>query len=306
MIATGPMYLPNPFYEFFNSIIRMPQYCPFPGRRAYFKHFFRWQYDAFFGPRQPAEGPQRLTVILLSYKRVRNMQPLVRSLLKADFVDRIIVSNNNPDYRIRDWIRLRDERIHLIDQPVRRAPGIRFALAKDEPGEYFLSIDDDSFLHPAQIQGLFRELVARPGSPHGIQGELYLGTEGPREPGERMTHLDRHGFKVNVCYREQQVDILNRVYAFTREHVNEMYRLGSRLGLEMGAIANGEDILLSASGQDRPYIHDLGVVGECLSGIQKGVSTWRSRQDFFKERADLFLTLRGLKDSSSGSLSHHG
>jgi hypothetical protein len=303
------MIIPNPLYEFFNSIIRMPEYGPFPGRKAYFKHYLRWQYDAFFGPRQTAEGPQRLTVILLSYKRVRNMQPLVRSLLRSDFIEKIIVSNNNPEYRIRDWIRLRDERIHLIDQPVRRAAGIRFELAKNEPGEYFVSIDDNTFLYPAQLKQLFRELVARPGSPHGFQGELYVGSEklaeleDPKRPG----FLDRHGFKVNVRYCEQQVDILNRTYAFTREHVKEMYRLGNRLGMDMGSVANGEDIILSASGQDRPYVHALGEVGECLSGIQMGVSTWRSRKDFFKEREELFLTLRGLKDSPPMStLALHG
>src|ERR1044071_7341650 len=88
--------LPNPLHQLSESILHAPQYPLFAGRFGYAYRFLRWQHDACFGPRVSLEGPQKLTVILLSWKRVRNMQPIVRSLLHADFIDRIIVSNNNP------------------------------------------------------------------------------------------------------------------------------------------------------------------------------------------------------------------
>src|SRR4051812_46165654 len=50
-----------------------------------------------FGPRHRARGPERCTVVLLSYRRPQNIEWLVRGYLKCDFVTRVIVSNNNPD-----------------------------------------------------------------------------------------------------------------------------------------------------------------------------------------------------------------
>lgn len=279
------MRIPNPFYELAASIIHTRHYPWFPGRIAYATRFLRWQYNARFGPRVALEGPQKLTVILLSWKRVRNMQPIVRSLLRADFIDRIIVSNNNPEYRIRDLIQLRDDRLQLIDQPGPRTAGIRFELAKNEPGEYFLSIDDDTFLSPEQIKKIFSELISHPRCPHGCQGEIYVGPSKPRHPS----------WKLGLRRFEGQVDVINCVYAFTREHLTEMYRLAQQLQLDVGALANGEDVLLSASGEERPMVHDVGAWAECLSAHRKGVSTWRTRKNFFHERAELLLALREIK-----------
>jgi hypothetical protein len=280
------MRTPNPLYELAESIIHMWDYPWFPGRLAYATRFLRWQFNARFGPRVALEGPQKLTVILLSWKRVRNMQPLVRSLLRADFIERIIVSNNNPEYRIRDVIQLRDDRLQLIDQPQARAAGVRFELARNEPGEYFVSIDDDTFLYPEQLKKLFSELIAHPHCPHGRQGEMYVGP--PHQP--------RHpGWKLGLRRLEGNVDVINCVYAFTRGHVEEMYRLAGQLELDIGALANGEDVLLSSSGEEGPMIHDLGELVECLSAHRRGVSTWRTRKNFFAERTTLLLALRAIK-----------
>jgi len=94
---------------------------------------------------------------------------------------------------------------------------------------------------------------------------------------------------------EKQVDTINCLYAFHRDHLTEMQRLARLVGLETRAVANGEDILLSASGTGRPRIHDLGKVLLCLSSHRKGVAVWRTQADFFAERTALFLKLRALK-----------
>jgi hypothetical protein len=291
------MKIPNPFYELAQSILHTADYCWSPeplsfARTAYTTRYLRWQLNARFGPRVALEGPQKLTAILLSWKRVRNMQPIVRSLLRCDFIDRIIVSNNNPEYRIHDELRLRDERLQLIDQPQPRAPGIRFELARQQPGEYFISIDDDIFLYPEQVKQLFQALLSRPGCAHSHQGERYVG---PDKSPVAFEPDQPPGWEMCLRRFEGHVDVINCVYAFTREHVAEMYRLAEQLHLDVGALANGEDLLLSFSGEERPMIHDIGLVADCLTTHRLGVATWRTREDFFLERAELFLKVRAIK-----------
>jgi hypothetical protein len=280
------MPLPNPLYELSQSLIHPAEYhWLFAQRPSYFFGYLRWQHDARYGPRVAIAGPEKATVILLNYRRVRNLEPMVRSLLLCDFVEKVLVSNNNPEYRIADWIRLKDERIHLVDQPRRTVSSIRFRIACEEPGPYFLAIDDDVFLYPHQVKRLFEELLARPSSPHGIQGENFHGETTPN------TFL---GWQVNIHRYDGQADDINTCYAFTREHALEADRLARCLGLDLANIPMGSDVILSASGRERPFLHDVGKVLHCLSQHRLGVATW-TLQGFFPRRAKMFRSLRALK-----------
>lgn len=280
------MPVPNPLYEWSQSLIHPSEYhWLFAPRTSYLFGYLRWQHDARYGPRVSIAGPEKLTVILLNYQRVRNLEPMVRSLLRCDFVEKILVSNNNPRYRIADWIRLRDERIQLVDQPRRTVSSIRFRIACQEAGPYFLAIDDDVFLYPRQVRRLFEELLARPSSPHGIQGENFLGETTPGT---------FRGWQVNLHDQEGQADDINTCYAFTREHALETDRLARCLGLDLVDIYMGSDVILSASGRERPFLHDVGPVLHCLSQHRLGVATWTMR-GFFPQRAKMFRSLRALK-----------
>jgi hypothetical protein len=277
------MKLRNPYYEVLCTYFKRSEYQlrAMPTRLEYIRQFLHWKRQAETTPVCSYGGNEKLTVILLSYRRVRNMEPLVANLLHTDFVEKVIVSNNNPEYRIGEWIRLRDPRLQLIDQPQRTPPGIRFELARHEPGPYFLSIDDDVLLYPEQVLRLFEHLVANPGVPHGFQGEEYK----PDHP--RLWDVALRG--------EREVDNINCLYAFHKDHLIEMERLADQLGIELRELANGEDLLVSASGAGRPRVHELGQVLICLSSHREGVATWRSRRNFFQERRELFGKLRALK-----------
>ena len=80
-------------------------------------------------------------------------------------------------------------------------------------------IDDDTFLRPDQLRQLFSALVTDPSAPHGIQGETYQG------PTEESSH---HGWKPGLR-GNRRVDAINRAYFFTREHLEELYRLAGLL-----------------------------------------------------------------------------
>ncbi len=281
--------LPNPFFQTLDALLRPEAYPTWAEDPAdYFWKFTRWQLNALVGDMVMGEGSETVTVILLSYARVRNMQPLVRSLLKAAFVKRIILSNNNPRYRISDWVTLRDPRLELIDQPEPTPPGIRFELARQEEAPYFITLDDDLFLYPAQLKKLFTGLVRHPGVPHGVQGENYEGR------AIDNSIAGSQGWRAGMKSTGGPVDVLNRAYAFTRAHLNEMYRLAGLLGVEVPRLRNGEDILLSFCGDGRPLCEDVGPLLSCLTTDQPGVATW-TQKDFFTQRSELYQRLWGLK-----------
>jgi len=289
------MKLSQPLYQLVRSLLHPGEYHTpplSPWRTRFVLRYLQWQKNARLSSRVVLERPEKLCIILLGWKRMHNMEPIVRSLLRADFIERIIVSNNNPEYRISDWITLRDERLRLVDQPVKRAPGLRFELARAEASRYFMSIDDDVFLYPEQVKQLFVAMLERQDAPHGIQGERFVGT--PRNVSRFNVPL-RHGWQVAIRRREEQVDVINMVYGFNQDQVEEVYRLARRFGTDVADMANGEDILLSLSGRERPWVHDVGVVAECISAAQRGVSTWRTRQNFFAERSVLFQALQECK-----------
>jgi len=283
--------LANPLHELVQSFRHLPQYGLIAGRVPYLVTYLRWRGAALRGERLPWRGEQRITVVLLSYKRVRNMDTLVRNLLRAECVQHLVVSNNNPDYRIADWVQVRDERLRLVDQPRHTPPGIRFELARQAPGDFFISVDDDVMLYPEQLELLFKALLAQPEVPHGVQGEKFLGRGA--NPGRPF------GDWQPGCFGDMEADVINTVYTFTRGQLEELYRLAAALGREVPTLANGEDVLLSMSGQGRPRVHAVGPVGQCLSWCRAGVATWRTRQAFFNERTALFESLQALKASPS-------
>ncbi|MEM7584687.1 MAG: hypothetical protein AAF560_14955 [Acidobacteriota bacterium] len=255
--------------------------------RRYLSEVTRYQMQLWSGPEPQPMGDLRLTVVLISYRRIANMDTLTKGFLRLPFVDRIIVSNNHPKYRIREWIRSDDPRLILMDQPKKTGPGIRFDLARDFPADYYLTVDDDIFLTPQQIRRLFEHLVDQPETPHGIFGQQYVGR------GEVPPQL--WGWKCSVTRIDTEVDVLNRVYAFTREHLNEYFRHIAELGLGKGSeIFNGEDVILSASGKGRPRIHDLGPWLDCILEGDPGIALHQTTPSFMVEREALHLELQRI------------
>jgi hypothetical protein len=231
-----------------------------------------------------------MTVILLSFRRVRNIQLIVRGLLRLPFVETIILSNNNPEYRIEDWVQFKDPRLRLINQLKPTPPGIRFELARRESAKYFLTIDDDVFLYSHQLTTVAKALMDDPESPCGIQGEN-------RDCETQNNGESSKGWDSGISGFDGRVDVINRVYAFTREHLDEMYRLAARLNIEITALANGEDLLLSFAGPSKPRLVRVGAILGCLSEDRQGIATWISRPNFFAERCRLYDQLAAAKRS---------
>jgi MFS transporter, DHA3 family, macrolide efflux protein len=244
-------------------------------------------------------GGPRCCVVVLSYRRPANIDLIVRSALKCRFVDKVVVSNNNPDHRARQLTSAQSARLVLIDQQRLTRQGIRFALAAAHDSELYIAIDDDVFLSPKQLERLFTFLVADPSVPHGIGGEAR------KTCAEQDLPPRGYGFVTGVN-GDREVDHLTRVYAFTREHLGTALGLFAQLGMQdLARVGNGEDIVLSFSGRSRPRIHRVGKVAQCASFACEGIATFTSHADFFAERAqihDRLLALRGRALAPTGEV----
>lgn len=231
--------------------------------------YWRWRLASRVGPRVSATGAGTLTVVVPAYhpQRSRNIDPIVRSCLRCAFVTRVVVSNHHPDVRMRDVVTQRDPRVDVIEHGVRRGCGHAWNVIAGLPGEYFLVIDDDQLIAPAQVASLFAALVADPAVPHGLCGGRSGGV-----------YLER-------C--EADVDVLYNVYAVTRTHVATFHRLAQHL-IETGGVTPDEieyscdDLVISRSGSGPARIHDAGFLLRCRTGGKAGVAIFR--EDGFHER----------------------
>ncbi|MGH9941657.1 MAG: hypothetical protein ACRD9R_04765 [Pyrinomonadaceae bacterium] len=224
----------------------------------------KWVLSGYVGRNVPAHDAPQAICIIQSYRpeRMRNVAPLVRCLLKCDFIEKIIVSNNNPRLHIHDWVRLRDGRVTLVNQPVRRGCGYRWIIAGAEGADYFIAIDDDCLLYPAQFAALFRRLVERPEVPHGLAGL------------RRSRYVQRY---------EGEVDVLYNVFAVTRAHV------AAYLTYVEEIVANeyapheaiefwGDDVIMSQTGAARARVHDVGRLSWCRTAFAPGVALHKEAQ----------------------------
>jgi hypothetical protein len=239
------------------------------------------RFKLLLGVRVRIAAAERLSVVLLSYKRPRNIQKILSAVVLCDFVDEIVISNNNPEVDLGRFISIEDPRITLIPQNRRRYPSVRLELSQKARSHHVLAIDDDIFLEAEQIRGLFEHLLGQPAVPHGLGGEIFSASADPTPS--------------TVVYkrRETPVEALLWMFAYTKDHVRRYFELLDALGIKNDELVWSEDVPLSFAGLGPPLIHDLGRVHACPSENEEGVATWRN-EGFFAHRVELVKRLREL------------
>lgn len=222
--------------------------------------YWKWRVNGYIGRKQsldPDTG-NGILAILTSYntERLKNIDPIIRSLLKCKFIEKVILSNHNPDIVIEQWVRVKDERLNLVNQNTRYGPGHRWEIAYKEDSDFIILIDDDLFIYPAQIKILFQHLFKQPGVPHGITGHY------------------KSRYYQNL---EMEVDTLHQVYAITRQHLEKYFELLHAIktidylayeSIELYA----DDVLISRSSIDKPVIHNIGSLLRCDTARKRGVA----------------------------------
>ncbi len=197
----------------------------------------------------------------------------LRNIFKCNFVEKVIISNHNPDVDIRDRIRVSDPRLEILNQAVRQGCGYRWQIASEVNPEYLLVIDDDLFLFPGQLAKLFQFLLAEPEIPHGLSGINCL-------PDGSYEFRDRE---------DRETDFLCEIYALTNEHLGHYMKTYAELSSNEQIIriinSTTDFILLSHTGVSRPKIHDVGRLFRDESFKTEGVAV--HKKEMFNEYIEL-------------------
>ena len=223
-----------------------------------------WLCHCYFAKNQSINVQKTTVAILACYhvERMKNIEPLIRSILKCNFIDKVILTNHNPTVFIEDWVKIKDERLKVINQPVRRGPGYCWNLADKEDSQFFILIDDDFLVSPRQIKILFQHLLDEPDIPHGITG-----------------HLDGNYYQ----NKEMEVDKLNQIYAISREHLTRYLELTEKIRVFNQSVYEliepfAHEVIISKTGINRPKIHRIGLLTRCPTARKPGVAIHRRRE----------------------------
>src|SRR5512139_282854 len=181
------------------------------------KHLL-WILNGIFGKAVSLGSPQQFTVLITYFNplRMNNIDHQVRNLLKCNFVQKIVLSNHNPDVKIGDMLHATDRRVMTMDQDIKRACGYRWQVARNLNAEYLVVIDDDILLFPKQLKTLCEHLILKPDVPHGSSGML-------RQKGGEFQYRERE---------EMEVEYLCEVYAVTQMHVERYFEMERTLERE--------------------------------------------------------------------------
>lgn len=224
----------------------------------------------------------RVCAIVLSYKRPQNIHRILSNLAAVDDIDKIILSNNNPDINIEDYIKRDEYDIELINQTEHKHCIQRFEIAIKQDFEYFFCPDDDVFLSVQQMNTLIKQLKQQPEKVHGFYGQIQTFSAGEKQFGN------------GVCNISCEVDILNRAYLFTKQHVLKMFEYAKNLGMaDISEAIYIDDLMLSFAGEGRPICHDIGEIEDCDTSHKEGIATF-SMPGFDQIRLDRYAQLKKI------------
>ncbi len=231
--------------------------------------------NGYLGKRYSLSGPQKLTVLITYFNpaRMTRIDHQLRNIFKCRFVEKVIISNHNPDVEIRRLIKVNDPRLKIMNQSVRRGCGYRWQIASEINPEYLVVIDDDLFLFPGQLTKLFKFLLAEQKIPHGLSGINCL-------PDGSYEFRDRE---------DRETDFLCEIYALTREHLGHYMKTYADLSSNEQIIqmvnSTTDFILLSHTGVSRPKIHDVGRLFRDETFKTEGVAV--HKKEMFNEYIEL-------------------
>lgn len=191
------------------------------------------------------------------------MQRLIDTFSNIDYPRQITVFNANPEIDLTAYISKSLANINLINADTRKYMLHRYKLAYESNYNNFLLVDDDLFYTTRQINKLIEYYLAEPQFIHG-------GGFGQKIIGD---HLQR-------CYPYYDgfVDVVGRIYCFSRKHLEDLKLLLDRLNIDFDYPKPGCDILLSFSGrpEQKPKCHNLGRYKNCHTSDTPGIAVYKT------------------------------
>lgn len=223
-----------------------------------------------------ADAAADFTLTLNAFRRPENIPLLTHLALATPSVREVVISHNDPSIPLP---LAPHPRVRVVRRDGPYGPIGRYSVALEARTDLFLSVDDDLFLHPDQLERLAEEARGDASAPHGFYGQLFDGRR----------------FRYNRGRSDGRVDVLNRAYAFTREHLDRYCALLDLLGLserERRRLTM-DDVVLAFCGAERPRAHDLGPHVDCPTEHDQRIAIFRRRGEHAR-RAALYARLEGL------------
>lgn len=245
-----------------------------------------WVLNGYIGRTVSVDIPQKVTVLITYYhpSRMEHINPQIRNILKCRFVEKLVISNHNPDVNIEEKVKIKDRRIQCINQTIRRGCGYRWIVANELTPEYLIVVDDDILFFPAQLAKLFKRLVSEPMMPHGITGMLNL---------ENLQYHEK---------KDMTVDFLCEAYAVTGEQVSRYMELRRLVGAKDGMLemidSAADFMLISRTGSYKPKIHNVGRLFKSDTFKQVGVAVHKN-DGFDKVVLEVGHVLNGVEIQDS-------
>jgi hypothetical protein len=224
--------------------------------------YYLWVLYGFWGWKYGLRSPEKASVLITYYNpiRIKHINHQIRNLLKCKFVERIIISNHNPEIKIENFVRVIDERLVFLNQGVRRGCGYRWLVAAGYSPEYLIVIDDDILLFPSQLQKLFRSLISEPDIPHGFAGMI-------RQPNGDLNYYQKV---------ERRVDFICEIYAITGKHLQKYIQTRDLIVADEDVAKSVEQtadfVVVSGTGLARPKIHFTWHLLRCPTFNQSGIA----------------------------------
>jgi hypothetical protein len=217
-------------------------------------------------------------IIILNYKRARNIGPIVRRCRESARAPDIHVIDNSPDRSAR-YVTEPFPAVHYLPQERNMGCGVRYSVSLTLPHELTLCIDDDVFLDAVQIDALFDQVEQQPHRAHGIWGDGFVMQDG------------MPAFFGGATQRNVAAPMLNRVYGYSRAYLTDATQTAVKAGFNDWVDAGSCDYMLfSLCGATVPMCHALGPFGECATSNEAGIAVWKEG-DFDRMRADFLLRL---------------
>lgn len=252
--------------------------------------------NGYIGRKISIDGPQKVTILLTYYHPARmiHIDDVVRNFLSCTFVDKIVITNHNPDVKIQDKVKLRNERLILINQDIRRGNGYRWRVANTIQADYFIVIDDDVLLFPSQVRELFQHLLSEPEIPHGFAGQILLEN-------------DEFEFRER---ENAEIDYLCELYAVTGTQVKRYAEIECLLSDEDKTLADyverfADHIVISQTTAHNPKIHKVNRLLRSETFKTIGIAT--HKDDQFKDgvlkvcRAVKRIRMQSLPDKQNSA-----
>ena len=177
----------------------------------------------------------KCTAVLLSWKRLNQINDLSDYLQTFDFIDEILICNNNPDVAP-----FRKEGVTVINNSSDLGLWTRFTTAMLAKNEAILLHDDDLLVDHKCMSHMWESFAKIPTTNHGLFGRRFPAPDHTYNMRDYLGKCDALLTRCVFTSKTRCHKALGFTHAFDRE-------LG---GSPRG---NGEDILLSYTGQNISY-----------------------------------------------------